>query len=98
MNYVKKSFLTSDCFRNDFVLSGTFIASQKEHRTWTKDGVTREMDVLCIFIQNDSGVYVCRSFNPPYDFSDYKSGESINLPVSEYKIEGGVKSVAFRLA
>lgn len=97
MNYNKKTFQTRDSFPSDLVVTGNFIASQKEHRSWNKDGVQREMDVLCIFVQSDQGVFVCRSFNPPYDFVDFKAGESIVIPVNSYSIENGVKSVNFRL-
>ena len=95
--FAKKSFQSADVFPHDILVEGVFIASQIEHRKWIKDGVEREMDVLCLFVQSDKGVFVCRSFNPPYRFDDFKAGDKIVIPVSEYRVENGVKSVMFRL-
>ena len=98
MTYTKKNFQTGDAFQSDLTVEGVFIASQKEHRQWAKDGQKREMDVLCLFIQSDKGVFVCRGFNPSYDFSDFKPGDKIVIPVNQYQVENGVKSVTFRFA
>lgn len=98
MQYTKKNFVTPESFPADLLVEGTFIARQKEHRNWVKDGVQKEMDLVCLFVQAPSGsVFVCRSFNPPYDFSDFKAGEKICIPVNEYKVENGVRTVFFRL-
>lgn len=93
---MKKKFQSRTSFPSDFVLEGSFISVQKEHRSWEKEGVHREMDVLCLLINNQTGAYVCRSFNPSYDFSDFKLGDSIAIPVSEFRIDNGLKTVIFR--
>lgn len=94
---MKKKYQSRTSFPSDLVLEGAFVASQKEHRSWEKEGVHKEMDVVCLFVQNETGVYVCRSFNPSYDFSDFKMGDNIAIPVSEFRVDGGVKSVTFRI-
>lgn len=93
---MSKKFTSPSEFPSDLVLSGTFIARQKEHREWTKDGVSKQMDVLLLFVQCPSGIYACRSFNPSYDFADFKVGDSISLPIAEFKLENAIKSVIFR--
>lgn len=95
--YTKKSFQSADNFPHDLVVSGTFIQSQVEHREWEKDGVKKEMDVMCLFFQAPQGIFVARSFNPSFRFEDFKPGDPIVLPVSEYRIDNMVKSITIRV-
>lgn len=97
MNFTKKTFQSVDSFPSDLVVSGTFLDGKLEHRSWEKDGVKKEMDVMCLFVQTSFGIVVARSFNPTYGFTDFKPGDSIVLPVSEYRIENMVKSVTIRV-
>lgn len=96
MEHNKKAYMRSESFASDLCVTGTFIASQKEHRKWTKDGVDREMDILVVFVQAPQGVFVCRCYQPAYCFEDYKPGEPVTIPVNGYEIDGGLKTVTFR--
>ena len=96
-NYNKKTFLTEDSFPNDLTVSGTFLESRTEHREWEKDGVKKEMDVMCLILQTPKGIFVARSFNPSYTFGDFKPGDHIVLPIAEYRIDNMLKSITIRV-
>lgn len=96
MEVNKKTFQNPDNFKSDLIISGVFLSGRVEHREWEKDGVKKEMDVLAFFVQANNDIFVCRSFNPSYQFSDFKSGENIVVPISEYRIDNMVKSIVVR--
>lgn len=97
MDLNKKTFQNADNFKSDLILSGVFLAGKVEHRSWVKDGVQKEMDVLAFFVQTDKDIFVCRSFNPKYQFADFKAGDTIVVPISEYHIDNMVKTVTVRV-
>lgn len=96
-NYNKKFFQTPENFPNDLIVSGSYLSGQLEHREWEKDGVKKEMDVLAMFLQTDRGIFVARSFNPSYQFDDFKAGDTIVLPIAEFRIDNMVKSITVRV-
>lgn len=97
MSYSKKNFQSADSFPSDLVISGTYLDGRTEHREWEKDGVKKSMDVMCLFVQTPKGIFVARSFNPSYTFADFKPGDTIVLPIAEYRIDNMVKSVTIRV-
>ena len=78
-------------------ISGSCLGVNTEHREWDKDGVHKSMDLAVMFVQvQDLGVVVVRAFNPEVSFDDCSVGDTVHVPVSEYRIENGVKTVVFR--
>lgn len=78
-------------------ISGTCLGVNTEHREWDKDGVHKSMDLAVMFVQvQDLGVVVVRAYNPDISFDDCSAGDVVHIPVSEYRIENGVKSVTYR--
>lgn len=97
MDYNKKTFQNADNFKSDLILSGVFLRGRLEHRSWVKDGVQKEMDVLAFYVDTGNDIFLCRSFNPKYQFADFKVGDPIVVPISEYHIENMAKNVTIRV-
>lgn len=78
-------------------ISGVCLGVNTEHREWDKDGVHKSMDLAVMFVQvPDLGVVVVRAYNPDVSFDDCAAGDNVHVPVNEYRIENGVKSVTYR--
>ena len=95
----KPKFKSASEFPNEVTVSGTFIGHNKEVRNWTdkQTGQARELQVDCCFLQTPFGVAVVRCFNPSFDFSSLKMGDTVCFPVEEYKKENGLKAFMVRV-
>lgn len=86
-------------FPTELTVSGSLLGHSKEKRTW-KDkvsGIEKELEVDCLFLQSSFGVLVVRCFNPKFDLTSLKVGDTVCFPVEEYKKENGLKSVSIRI-
>lgn len=78
-------------------ITGVVLGVNTEHREWDKDGIHKSMDLAVMFVHTqDLGVVVVRAFNPDVSFEDCSQGDNVYVPVSEYRIENGVKTVVYR--
>lgn len=80
---------------NEFCVSGTILATQKEPLHWIDKttGLPRDGVRFSVILQTSCGVFFCRSFNPSEDLVNLKSGDQVYLPIDRFEKDNGMKVV-----
>ena len=94
-----KKYKSPSEFPNELTITGQFLGHNLEKRQWKdkQTGLEKELMVDCCFLQCSLGVAVIRCFNPSFDFTTLKQGDTVCFPVEEYKKENGLKAFTVRV-
>ena len=85
---------------NDLVFKGMVMGVQNDSITYTsrKTGKEETLNRDVVILKTSFGIVVCRFFNPSVDVrSVCKEGSTVELPISSYQIESGLKTASVRV-
>lgn len=87
-------------FPQDLTVSGIVLGIQNDSINYTskKTGLASTLNRDVIILQTSFGVVICRTYNPSVDVSkSFKAGQEAEFPISEYRIDNGLKTATVRI-
>lgn len=85
---------------SDLVFKGLVMGVQNDSITYTskKTGKEETLNRDVVILKTSFGIVVCRFFNPSIVVKDVcKEGSTVELPISSYQIENGLKTASVRV-
>lgn len=84
---------------NDLTIQGMVLGFQNDSITYTskKTGQQETLNRDVVILRCSFGIVICRFFNPSVDVKSLLAeGQNISLPVSEYRVDNGLKCATIR--
>ena len=85
---------------SDLVIEGLVLGFQNDTLTYTSKKTGKQETLVrdVVLLKCSFGIVVCRFFNPSIDVKAVlKEGQMVKMPVSQYAIEGGLKTASVRV-
>lgn len=92
-------FASAEQFPSDLTVSGMLVGLSHDDLEYTskKTGLRQTLKRAVLVLQTPVGIVLCRSYNGDTDLSIFQQGKTYFFPITEYKIDNGVKSATVRI-